>query len=79
MVVEIEQGFYSMLGESYALIRSDFSARRPKTYWALDRLSRLVLSAKIRNRLHARFMEESRTAEAFRANNRYLMMALRAP
>lgn len=77
--VEIEQGFYSVVGDSYGLLRADFEARRPWLVWTLDRAARLVLNAKHRGRLRDRFLEKSRSVEAFRANNRYLMMSLRAP
>ena len=77
--VEIEQGFYTVIGDSYGLLRADFEARRPRLAWILDRASRLFLSAKLRGRLRDRFLEKTRTSEAFCANNRYLLMALRAP
>jgi len=77
--IDLEQSFYNVLGHSFSTVQANFSARRPKTHWLLDRAARLVINKKRRASMHLRFMEQARSSEVFCRNNRYLMIVLRAP
>lgn len=77
--IDLEQSFYNVIGDGFATVQANFSARKPKTHWLLDRVARLVVNKKRRAGLHLRFMQTARTSEVFCANNRYLMIALAAP
>lgn len=77
--IDLEQAFYNVLGSGFSMVQANFSARKPKTHWLLDRIARLVVNKKRRASLHLRFMEQARSSEVFCRNNRYLMIVLRAP
>ncbi|HBG99848.1 MAG TPA: SAM-dependent methyltransferase [Rhodobacteraceae bacterium] len=74
--VELEQAFFNTIG--FALSRADqeLARARPLQRAMLHWLLRRGLSARRRARLAQRLHEQTRTAEAFRQHNRYLMMVL---
>jgi MPBQ/MSBQ methyltransferase len=74
--VEIEQGLFNVVG--YGLTRADaaLAEGRPLAHRALRGLLRLALRPRARARLDQRLNRRTRTAEAFRAHNRYVMMRL---
>ncbi|MBZ0128612.1 MAG: class I SAM-dependent methyltransferase [Rhodobacteraceae bacterium] len=75
--VEIEQEMFNVIG--YAFRRSDeaLSDARPVLYGTIRRIIGLLLGRRRRERLEQRLHQRTRTAEAFRHYNTYLMLRLR--
>lgn len=75
--VEIEQELFNVIG--YAFRRSDeaLSDARPFLYGGIRRIIGLLLGRRRRERLEQRLHQRTRTAEAFRHYNTYLMLRLR--
>ncbi len=74
--VELEQGFFNVLGYGIGRVDEELARSRPKLRWALRRAVRLLLSERKRTRLDQRLNQRTRTAEAFEKYNRYLMLKL---
>ncbi len=75
--VELEQGFFNVLGYGVGRVDEELARSRPKLRWALRRALRLLLNERRRARLDQRLNQQTRTAEAFETYNRYLMLKLR--
>jgi len=76
--VEVEQGFYNALGTGLARVDQELQRARPRLRAALNWGLRRALSPRRRARLGQRLFETARTADAFCAHNRYLVLRLRA-
>ncbi|MEM9475440.1 MAG: methyltransferase domain-containing protein [Pseudomonadota bacterium] len=75
--IDLEQGLYNAFGCSITRIDTELHGKRPMVRWLVNRIYRLSLSQRRRDRLYQRLMEQTRTSEAFNKYNRYLMMKLR--
>ncbi|MCX7645553.1 MAG: class I SAM-dependent methyltransferase [Rhodobacteraceae bacterium] len=75
--LDLEQGFFNVLGHGIARIDAELAAKRPATRWLAGRVAGLVLGARRRDNLMQRLTGRERTAAEFRAYNRYLMLRLR--
>lgn len=74
--VDLEQGLFHVFGHALARIDGEVAAKRPKTHWLILRALRAFTSLRMRARLMQRLTQNTRTAEVFAANNRYLMLRL---
>ncbi len=74
--IDLEQGFFHVVGHGVTRIDGELSAKRPGARWALARLIGLVLPARRRADLMQRLTGHTRTAEEFRTYNRYLMLRI---
>lgn len=75
--IDLEQAFFHVLGHAITRIDGELVAKRPKARWLLARLLRSLLGKRRRHRIDRRLRGDDRTADVFRANNRYLMVRLR--
>lgn len=75
--VEIEQGFFNVLGYALARVDAELAEKRPMARWSLDKLVRLVMNDRKRSRLDQRLNRQTRNRAVFAENNTYLMMLLR--
>lgn len=75
--VEIEQDFYNVLGFTLSRIDRELREKKPWLRRSLAALVRLFIDERRRRRLDQRLNQRTRTAEAFRRNNIYLMTRLR--
>ncbi len=73
--IDLEQGFFNVLGHAVTRAGTEVRAKRPGLAWVAGRLARLV-SARKRKALMARLTAQERTAEVFRRHNRYLILSL---
>lgn len=74
--IDLEQGFFNVLGLGLTRTQDELRAKKPKVYWGLSRLLALVLTKKRRANLTQRLTGTTRNAEAFRKYNRYLIVGL---
>jgi SAM-dependent methyltransferase len=74
--IDVEQGFFNVIGNAIRQIDGELSAKRPRLRWLLRRTLPLVASRRRRERLARRLFERERTAEAFCRFNRYLIMRI---
>lgn len=74
--IDLEQALFNVIGHGVTRIDSELAARRPLSRWALIRLARLALSPRRREALMQRLTQRTRSSEAFRTYNRYLMFRL---
>lgn len=74
--IDIEQGFYKILGTAIFRYDEELSAKRPKLRWLGNMLLKLFVSERRRNRLSQRLQGDERTSEVFLRNNRYLQVLL---
>ena len=74
--VDLEQGLFHVVGHGLTRIDGELSAKKPALRWILARVVGLFLSARRRAALTARLTGNERTAAAFLAYNRYLMLRL---
>ncbi len=77
--VDVEQDLYNVFGLALTRIDAELAAKKPGLRRLLGFVLRVLLSAKARVRITQRLQERTRTAEAFRAYNRYLMVKLAVP
>lgn len=75
--VDLEQGFFNVIGHAVTRIDAELAAKKRKTRWFLTRALATVMSKRKRYRLNQRLNEQTRTAAHFTANNIYLMIKLR--
>ena len=75
--VDLEQGFFNVIGHAATRIDDELSQKKRKTRWFISRALMTVMSKRKRYRLHQRLNEKTRTAAHFSANNIYLMLKLR--
>lgn len=75
--VEIEQGFFNVLGYALTRVDAELGRRRPLARWMLHRLVRLVMDDRKRARLDQRMNQQTRNRDVFSDNNVYLMILLR--
>lgn len=76
--IDLEQGFFHVLGHGMSRIDGELRVKRPGLRWLVRRLTALFLPARRRAALVERLTGNVRTAEAFRIYNRYLMLRLAA-
>ncbi len=75
--IDLEQGFFNVLGHGITRIDDALAVNKRKTRWFLQRAIATVMSKRKRYRLNQRLNEKNRTAAHFSANNIYLMIKLR--
>lgn len=75
--VDLEQGFFNVVGHAVKRIDDELGKKKRKTRWFLQRALMTVMSKRKRYRLNQRLNEQTRTAAHFSANNIYLMIKLR--
>ncbi|MBL9053556.1 MAG: methyltransferase domain-containing protein [Tabrizicola sp.] len=74
--IDLEQEFFSVLGHGVTRTSAAIKASRPFGHWALVRLIGLFLSKNRQANLMQRLTGKTRSAEAFRAFNHYLILRL---
>lgn len=74
--IDLEQALFNVLGVGLAGTEAQLKARRPLQHWLIHRALRLLMNEGKRARLAQRLFEQSRTSQAFIANNRYLLIRL---
>jgi hypothetical protein len=74
--IDLEQGFFNVLGLGLTSVQAEVSAKRPRGWWWATRALRLFVSDRRRANLTRRLADSSRTAEAFRTFNRYCILRL---
>jgi len=75
--VDLEQGFFNVIGHAVTRIDEELGKKRRKTRWFLNGAIKSLMSKRKRLRLNQRLNEKTRTAEHFSANNIYLMIKLK--
>lgn len=75
--VDLEQGFFNVIGHAVTRIDDELGEKKRKTRWFIHRALATVMSKRKRYRLNQRLNEKTRTAAHFTANNVYLMIKLR--
>lgn len=75
--VDIEQGLFNVVGLGLTRIDSELTAKKPFVRRVLLGIIGLFMSKSKRYRLNQRLNEQTRSAENFRKNNRYLMVKLK--
>lgn len=76
--IDVEQGFFNVLGHGLSRMDKELSAKRPWTRWMLSRLTGLFLSERRRRALVDRLTGTARNSESFEIYNRYLILRLKA-
>lgn len=75
--LDLEQGFFNVLGHGATRIDGELSAKKPALRWILSRVLRLAAGRRRLDALHQRLNGTARNAAEFRTYNRYLMLRLR--
>ncbi len=75
--IDLEQGFFNVLGHALDRFDQELARARPKSRWLLQRTLRLLLSERRRVRLRQRLYEQSRNSEVFIRYNEYRILRLR--
>ncbi len=75
--VDLEQGFYNVLGVGLTSSTAEFKAKKPVVNWVLTRIVRLFLTRKRRENLLKRLNETHRNSANFILYNRYLILKLK--
>lgn len=75
--IDLEQGFFNVLGLGLTRSQQELQTKRPRAWWWATKAFGLFLSQKRRANLSRRLTDQSRTAEAFCIYNRYLILRLR--
>lgn len=75
--VDLEQGFFNVVGHAATRIDEELGQKKRKTRWFIHRALQTVMSKRKRYRLNQRLNEQTRTAAHFTANNTYLMIKLK--
>lgn len=74
--IDLEQRLFHVLGHGVTRVSEELHGKRPLAQWALGRMIGLFLSRKRRANLMQRLTGTTRTSEAFRTYNRYLIARL---
>lgn len=74
--IDLEQGFFHVIGLGVSRTQDELRRKKPKVYWSLSKLLSLVLSRRRRANLMQRLTEDTRTSDAFRLYNRYVIVGL---
>jgi hypothetical protein len=74
--IDLEQGFFNVVGLGIDRLRQELAVKKPLVHWLAGRAVAMVLPARRRAKVVQRLMERTRTAEAFRQYNRYLVVRL---
>lgn len=74
--IDLEQGFYNVLGVGLTGTAAEFRAKKPVINWLLTRVIHLFLSRKRRENLLKRLHETNRNSANFLLYNRYLILKL---
>ncbi|MBA3910869.1 MAG: SAM-dependent methyltransferase [Rhodobacter sp.] len=74
--IDLEQGLFNVIGHGLTRVGTEIKTRRPAAHWALAKVAALFLSRKRRENLMQRLTEKTRTAEAFRHYNHYMILQL---
>jgi SAM-dependent methyltransferase len=74
--VEIEQGLFNVVGYALTRVDQELSAKRPRAKWLIDKVIRLFLDERKRQRLDQRLNQNTRNVQVFAEHNVYLMTAL---
>lgn len=74
--IDLEQQLFNVLGTGIAGFDRELTHKRPAQHWLLMGALRFLLSKRKRARLAQRLFDRARTAEAFIAHNRYLLLRL---
>ena len=77
--IDLEQGFFNVIGLGLDSAQVEIQAKKPRIWWFAGKGVGLFLSEKRRRNLTRRLTDRSRTAEAFRHYNRYLIVRLQKP
>lgn len=77
--IDLEQGFFNVLGLGLSRTQDEVRRKKPKLYWALAKLVSAILSKRRRENLTQRLTANTRTSEVFRHFNRYLIVVLEKP
>ncbi|MFZ8942384.1 MAG: class I SAM-dependent methyltransferase [Gemmobacter sp.] len=77
--VELEQGFFHVVGHAIGRIDAELARKPPWQHRALNWVLGRLVSGRKRARLEQRLYRNTRTAAVFAENNRYLMTALEPP
>lgn len=75
--VDLEQGFFNVIGHAVTRIDEELGQKKRKTRWFIQRALMTLMSKRKRYRLNQRLNEQTRTAAHFTANNIYLMIKLK--
>ena len=73
--VEIEQGLFNVVGHAITRVDKELSAKRPRAKWLIDKVIRLFMDERKRQRLDQRLNQNTRNAQVFAEHNVYLMTA----
>jgi SAM-dependent methyltransferase len=76
--LDLEQGFFNVLGQGVTRIDAELAAKRPAARWLAARVIGLALGARRRDNLLERLTGGARNSAEFCTYNRYLMLRLRA-
>jgi len=74
--IDLEQGLFNVLGHGVTRVSAELGQKRPAVHWTLAKAIGLFLSRRRRRNLMQRLTERTRTSEAFRTYNRYLILRL---
>lgn len=74
--IDLEQGFFNVVGHGVTRIDGELLDKRRKTRWLIARFIRLIVPQKRREALMQRLTEQTRTSDEFMTYNRYLMLRL---
>lgn len=75
--LDLEQGFFNVLGHGVMRIDAELAAKRPAARWLAARVAGLALGARRRGNLMRRLTGGERNSAEFVTYNRYLMLRLR--
>lgn len=75
--LDLEQGFFNVLGHGVTRIDAELAAKRPAARWMVGRMLRLALGRRRIRNLEGRLTGTDRNADEFQRYNRYLMLSLR--
>lgn len=74
--IDLEQAFFNVVGVGMASLNRELVAKRPTLRKLLVGVAGMVMGQRGRDKLARRLTGKARTADAFRANNCYLLMRL---
>ena len=74
--IDLEQGFFNVIGLGLTRVQQEMRVAKPRLWWLSGRALALAVSEKRRRNLTRRLTEKTRTAEAFRHYNRYLILRM---
>ena len=72
--IDLEQGFFHVIGHGLTRIDGELAEKRPGTRWLLSKVIGLFLPARRRRNLMERLTERTRTSDEFKTYNRYIML-----